>query len=53
MRSSIWRTFIGDRVDCAVSAEAQQAARALWFANLNTPEEFAEAVRHSDALDKA
>jgi molybdenum cofactor guanylyltransferase len=33
--------------------EAQQAARALWFANLNTPEEFAEAVRHSDALDKA
>jgi molybdopterin-guanine dinucleotide biosynthesis protein A len=30
---------------------AQQAARALWFANLNTPEEFAEAARHSDALD--
>jgi hypothetical protein len=23
----------------------------LWFANLNTPEEFAEAERHIDALD--
>ena len=31
--------------------EAQQAAKHLWFANLNTPEEFAEAERHLDALD--
>jgi molybdopterin-guanine dinucleotide biosynthesis protein A len=31
--------------------EAQQAAKHLWFANLNTPEEFAEAGRHLDALD--
>lgn len=31
--------------------EAQQAAKQLWFANLNTPEEFAEAERHLDALD--
>lgn len=31
--------------------EAQQQAFPLWFANLNTPEEFAEAGRHSDALD--
>jgi molybdopterin-guanine dinucleotide biosynthesis protein A len=31
--------------------EAQQAAKHLWFANLNTPEEFAEAKRHLDALD--
>jgi molybdopterin-guanine dinucleotide biosynthesis protein A len=31
--------------------EAQQAARHLWFANLNTPEEFAEAEKHLDALD--
>jgi len=30
---------------------AQQAAKHLWFANLNTPEEFAEAERHLDALD--
>jgi molybdopterin-guanine dinucleotide biosynthesis protein A len=31
--------------------EGQLAARHLWFANLNTPEEFAEAARHLDALD--
>ena len=31
--------------------EAQQRARHLWFANLNTPEEFAEAEQHRDALD--
>ena len=30
---------------------AQQAAKHLWFANLNTQEEFAEAERHVDALD--
>jgi molybdenum cofactor guanylyltransferase len=34
-----------------VPTEAQQAAKHLWFANLNTPEEFAEAERHLDALD--
>jgi len=31
--------------------ERQRAAQHLWFANLNTPEEFAEAERHLDALD--
>jgi molybdopterin-guanine dinucleotide biosynthesis protein A len=31
--------------------KAQGAARHLWFANLNTPQEFAEAERHVDALD--
>jgi molybdopterin-guanine dinucleotide biosynthesis protein A len=31
--------------------EAQQRAKHLWFANLNTPEEFAEADQHLDALD--
>jgi len=31
--------------------EAQQAAKHLWFTNLNTPEEFAEAEKHLDALD--
>ncbi len=35
---------------CFVTA-AQQAAQCLWFANLNTPEEFAEAEAHLDALD--
>jgi molybdopterin-guanine dinucleotide biosynthesis protein A len=30
---------------------AQQTAKHLWFANLNTPEEFAEAEKHLDALD--
>jgi molybdopterin-guanine dinucleotide biosynthesis protein A len=33
------------------TTEAQQSAKHLWFANLNTPEEFAEAERHLDALD--
>jgi molybdopterin-guanine dinucleotide biosynthesis protein A len=33
------------------TTEAQEAAQHLWFANLNTPEEFAEAERHVDALD--
>jgi molybdenum cofactor guanylyltransferase len=33
------------------TTEAQQKAKHLWFANLNTPEEFAEAERHLDALD--
>ncbi len=31
--------------------EAQKAARHLWFANLNTPEEFAKAERYENALD--
>lgn len=30
---------------------AQQSAKHLWFANLNTPEEFREAQLHLDALD--
>jgi molybdenum cofactor guanylyltransferase len=35
----------------SVMTDAQQAAKHLWFANLNTPEEFAGAERHVDALD--
>jgi molybdopterin-guanine dinucleotide biosynthesis protein A len=31
--------------------ESQRAASHLWFANLNTPEEFAEAQLHLDALE--
>ena len=34
-----------------LTTEAQRAAAHLWFANLNTPEDFAEAQAHSDALD--
>jgi molybdopterin-guanine dinucleotide biosynthesis protein A len=34
-----------------VPTEEQQAARHLWFANLNTPEDFAMAEEHLDALD--
>jgi molybdenum cofactor guanylyltransferase len=33
------------------TTEAQQRAFPFWFTNLNTPEEFAEAERHVDALD--
>lgn len=32
--------------------QGQRAAVHLWFANLNTPEEFAEAELHLDALDR-
>jgi molybdenum cofactor guanylyltransferase len=34
-----------------VLTKAQLAARHLWFANLNTPEEFDEAAQHVDAID--
>jgi molybdenum cofactor guanylyltransferase len=33
------------------ATEAPQRGKRLWFANLNTQEEFAEAERHVDALD--
>jgi molybdenum cofactor guanylyltransferase len=33
------------------TTEAQERHSGSWFANLNTPEEFAEAERHLDALD--
>jgi molybdenum cofactor guanylyltransferase len=39
------------REDWMATTEFQRAAKHLWFANLNTPEEFAEAERHVDALD--
>jgi molybdopterin-guanine dinucleotide biosynthesis protein A len=41
----------GQKEDWCYTTEAQQSAQQLWFANLNTPEEFAEAERHIDALD--
>jgi len=41
----------GQKEDWCYTTEAQQEAKHLWFANLNTPEEFAEAERHVDALD--
>jgi molybdopterin-guanine dinucleotide biosynthesis protein A len=41
----------GDLERWEMLTEAQQKAKHLWFANLNTPEEFAEAERHVDALD--
>lgn len=34
-----------------VLTKAQLGARHLWFANLNTPEEFAQASKHIDAID--
>jgi molybdopterin-guanine dinucleotide biosynthesis protein A len=41
----------GRKEDWCYTTDAQQEAQSLWFANLNTPEEFAEAERHLDALD--
>jgi molybdenum cofactor guanylyltransferase len=37
--------------DWCYTTEAQERHSGSWFANLNTPEEFAEAERHLDALD--
>jgi molybdopterin-guanine dinucleotide biosynthesis protein A len=37
--------------DWWATTDAQNTAKHLWFANLNTPEEFSEAERHLDALD--
>jgi molybdopterin-guanine dinucleotide biosynthesis protein A len=39
------------REDWCYTTEAQERHSGSWFANLNTPEEFAEAERHLDALD--
>ncbi len=40
------------RTEAWLSAtDAQRKNWSLWFANLNTPEEFAEAKQHVDALD--
>jgi molybdopterin-guanine dinucleotide biosynthesis protein A len=41
----------GQEEDWCFTTEAQEETKHLWFANLNTPEEFAEAERHVDALD--
>ena len=41
----------GDLEAWQMLTETQQKAKHLWFANLNTPEEFAEAEEHLDALD--
>ena len=37
--------------DWCYTTDAQERGSARWFANLNTPEEFAEAKKHLDALD--
>jgi molybdopterin-guanine dinucleotide biosynthesis protein A len=41
----------GPGEDWWATTDAQQAAKHLWFANLNTPEEFVEAEQHVAALD--
>jgi molybdopterin-guanine dinucleotide biosynthesis protein A len=41
----------GDSAPWRTPTKAQRENWSLWFANLNTPEEFAEAERHVDALD--
>jgi molybdopterin-guanine dinucleotide biosynthesis protein A len=41
----------GNHEDWMYITEAQQRAKGLWFANLNTLDDFAEAERHIDALD--
>jgi molybdenum cofactor guanylyltransferase len=51
---TFWSTAneLGPRQEAwMVTTEAQEAAKYLWFANSNTPEEFADAERHLDALD--
>jgi molybdopterin-guanine dinucleotide biosynthesis protein A len=52
-----WRQFTSkfgpqrEGEDWWSTTEAQERHSGSWFANLNTPEEFAEAERHLDALD--
>jgi molybdopterin-guanine dinucleotide biosynthesis protein A len=41
----------GRKEEWCYTTDAQQAAKHLWFANLNMPGEFAEAEKHVDALD--
>ena len=53
-QATFWATpnLFGSRQEVwLATTEAQQAAKHLWFSNLNTPDEFAEAERHLDALD--
>jgi molybdenum cofactor guanylyltransferase len=42
---------LGRKEEWCYTTDAQQEVEHLWFANLNTPEELAEAERHLDALD--
>jgi len=46
-------TGVGDHEPFDKPTEAQQMVKHLWFANLNTLEEFAEAEKHLDALDSS
>jgi molybdopterin-guanine dinucleotide biosynthesis protein A len=39
------------KVDWCYTTEAQERASGMWFRNLNTLEDFSEAVQHSDVLD--
>ncbi len=43
---------LGIEGDGRTASEAQRRAKHLWFANLNTPEEFLEAGRNSEALER-
>lgn len=54
-RNHVWNgdavvSACGDAGEVGIT-DAQQRARRMWFANLNTPEEFAEAERHIAALE--
>jgi molybdenum cofactor guanylyltransferase len=44
-------TVTGDGETWRTLTEAQRKNSVRWFANLNTPQEFADAERHVDALD--
>jgi len=46
-----FRPDLGQNEPWWTPTKAQQETKHLWFANLNTPEEFAEAERFVDALD--
>ena len=47
----VWRAANGRERGMVAIDRGAADGEALWFANLNTPEEFAEAERHLDALD--
>jgi molybdopterin-guanine dinucleotide biosynthesis protein A len=45
------RWKVTSAIEAAGPVKVMDFEDARWFANLNTPEEFAEAERHVDALD--
>jgi hypothetical protein len=51
MRFDDWEVAPPNPMPWQLLTASQRAAQPLWFSNLNTPADFAEAEAHVDALD--